>query len=325
MSAVRDHGGDLDRAIAEFGGARHDWLDLSTGINRRPWPAPPIARAMLGALPHARDIEALAGAAKAAYGASEIAACLPLAGAQAAIQLVPRIRASGHVRILGPTYNEHAAAFRIAGWHVEQVTELSALHGADAAVVVNPNNPTGRAIPPRELHALADRIPLVIIDESFGDVAPSLSLCPDLGRPGLIVLRSFGKFYGLAGLRLGFALGARADLDALAALAGPWQVSGPALAIGTRALADRDWAVAMRAQLASDARRLDALAAGAGWKLEGGTNLFRLYDVGDGRVGQAAFAGVHIWTRRFPRRARWLRLGLPGPEAEWERVACALG
>lgn len=321
---ARDHGGDLDAAMTAYGGAPGDWLDLSTGINRRPWPAPAIDPQTLRTLPHARDTCALVRAAKTAYRAAEGAACLPLAGAQAAIQLVPRIRAAGHVRILGPTYNEHAASFRAAGWQVEDVREPSALAGADAAVVVNPNNPDGRAIAPEALIALADRIPLLIVDESFGDVAPTLSLCPHLGQPGLIVLRSFGKFYGLAGLRLGFVVGAPADLEALEALAGPWPVSGPALALGTRGLADRDWAAAMRAQLDLDAGRLDALAATAGWSPTGGTDLFRLYDVGDAAAVQAALAHAQIWTRRFAWHANWLRLGLPGPEAEWQQVARAL-
>jgi len=140
----------------------------------------------------------------------------------------------------------------------------------------------------------------------------------------LLILRSFGKFYGLAGVRLGFALGAAADIDALAAQAGPWPVSGAALAIGRRALLDRDWAVTTSARLKRDCRRLDALVQSHGWTLIGGTPLFRLYDTTDARAAQARLATARIWSRIFSARVGWLRLGLPGDEPEWLRLAAAL-
>ncbi len=247
---------------------------------------------------------------------------LPVAGAQAAIQLLPRLAPPGCVAILSPTYNEHAAAFRAAGWQVEDTSDIAALAGADAAVVVNPNNPDGRRHTPGDLTALAARVGLLIVDESFADPTPDLSLCPTLGRPGLIVLRSLGKFTGLAGLRLGFALGAPSDIARLAELAGPWAVSGPALALGAAALADTAWTQATRARLAADARRLDALAP---WPLAGGTALFRTYDTPDAAAAQDHLARARIWSRIFPWSTRWLRLGLPGEPTEWDRLAAALG
>ena len=153
---------------------------------------------------------------------------------------------------------------------------------------------------------------------------PELSLAPEAGRSGLLILRSFGKFYGLAGARLGFALGSAADIDVLAAQAGPWPVSGVAIAIGRRALLDRDWAIRTSARLDRDSRRLDALIQSQGWKLVGGTPLFRLYDTGDARATQARLAAAHIWSRIFSERPDWLRLGLPGDETEWARLAAAL-
>lgn len=322
---MRDHGGDLGAAIARFGGAPSDWIDLSTGINRRPWPLPPLPGAVLRSLPGLEEVAACAAAARAAYGTPPGLACLPVAGAQAAIRLVPALRPAGRAGVLGPTYNEHAAAFAAAGWQVREVADLDGLRGFDAVVVVNPNNPDGRRWPPQSLRALAGRNGLVVIDESFADADPSTSLCPTLeDAPGIVVLRSFGKFYGLAGLRLGFALGPEAEIALLRDLAGPWAVSGPALFAGRLALADAAWAEATRARLAAEAGRLDRLAGAAGWRLVGGAGPFRLYDTGDAAAAQARLAGRRIWSRAFPYSDTWLRLGLPGSEAEWEALALAL-
>lgn len=325
---MRDHGGDLGTARARFGGAAEEWLDLSTGINRQPYPAPPPPLSALRDLPGAEDMAACAAAARAAWGVAEAAACLPLAGAQAAIRLLPGLRPPGRAAVLGPTYNEHAAAFASAGWTVTEVGDIGDLKGFDAVVVVNPNNPDGRRLAPEAMLALAEANGLAVIDESFADVAPEVSACGGLGRPGAVVLRSFGKFWGLAGLRLGFALGAPAEIAALAALAGPWPVSGPALAAGRVALADRPWAAATRARLAAEALRLDGLAAAAGWRKAGwrgagGTDLFRLYETPDAAAAQARLARGRVWSRIFPWSPRLLRLGLPGAPAEWAQLAGA--
>jgi cobalamin biosynthesis protein CobC len=321
---VRDHGGDLGTAIARYGGAPADWIDLSTGINRISYPLPPPSDRAVRALPGAEDSAACAAAARRAYGAPEAAACLPVAGAQAAIRLLPGLRPPGRAAVLAPTYNEHAAAFSAAGWSVAEVGELDALRGFDAAVVVNPNNPDGRRSPPEALLTLAGTVGLLVVDESFADVDPALSLCPYLGGPGLLVLRSFGKFFGLAGLRLGFVLGARAEIERLAETAGPWPVSGPALEAGRLALPDAAWAEATRARLAAGAARLDRLTAAAGWRPAGGTGLFRLYYTADAAAARRALARARIWSRAFAYSARWLRLGLPGPEHEWDQLADAL-
>ncbi len=319
---MRDHGGNLDVACARFGGRLEDWIDLSTGINRRPYPVPPLAPQHWHALPSRSDIDALHAAARQAYGSS--ASVLAVAGAQAAIQLLPRLMPPGRARILAPTYNEFAPMLAGAGWQVEDVGEVEALAGADLAVVVNPNNPDGRGHDPAKLLALLSRVKRLVIDESFADAVPQLSLAAAAGRAGLLVLRSFGKFYGLAGLRLGFVLGGADDIAALDAMAGPWPISGAAIEIGRKALLDRDWASATRARLETDARRLDGSAMSLGWRLIGGTPLFRLYDVGDAVAAQERLARARIWSRIFRDKPNWLRLGLPGDETEWMRLAEAL-
>ena len=319
---MQDHGGNLDVAKRRFGGSAEDWIDLSTGINRRAYPARELAPRDLCALPLRSEIESLHDAARQAYGTS--APVLALAGAQAAIQLLPRLTDPGRARILAPTYNEYAPRLAAAGWQVEEVGDLDALAGADLAVVVNPNNPDGRRHDAIELLGLRLLVNRLVVDESFVDAVPDLSLAPEAGREGLLILRSFGKFYGLAGLRLGFVLGPEADVAVLSTMAGPWPVSGPAISIGRRALLDRDWATATRSRLARDTLRLDALADATGWTLVGGTPLFRLYDVGDAKAVQERLARAKIWSRVFERHRGWLRLGLPGEESEWARLADAL-
>ncbi|MGB1033654.1 MAG: threonine-phosphate decarboxylase CobD [Primorskyibacter sp.] len=326
---MRDHGGDLDRAIAQYGGMPRDWLDLSTGINPDAYPVPDLNARAWTALPTKADLRALEHAAARAYGAQ--GPLVALAGAQAAIQLVPRLQPNTPrptprpcARVLGPTYNEHGAALRAAGWAVDVVVGLEDLAGADLAVVVNPNNPDGQAHDPQALERLAPTVGRLVVDESFGDVTPGLSMVPGLhiGPSNIMVLRSFGKFYGLAGVRLGFALGQRAEIDHLREMAGPWAVSGPAVAIGQAALRDTDWHIRTRAALVTGAARLDALACAAGWTLVGGTSLFRTYRTPDAATAQARLATHHIWSRIFPYDPHWIRLGLP-PQTRWPQVDAA--
>ncbi|MBB4362661.1 cobalamin biosynthetic protein CobC [Bradyrhizobium sp. CIR18] len=316
---MREHGGNLDLAQQHFGGRAEDWIDLSTGINRLPYPVAEIDPRYWNALPSRSDLNALHQAAQQAYRTS--APIVAMGGAQAAIQLLPQLVPTGRARILAPTYNEYAGVLSAAGWDVQEASELDALAGADLAIVVNPNNPGGQHHAPKDLLALLPRVGRLVIDESFVDAVPLLSLASEAGRRGLLILRSFGKFFGLAGLRLGFAIGNAADIGKLSSMSGPWPVSGAAIAIGCRALRDDAWAEATSARLARDCVRLDAIAHAQGWMLLGGTPLFRLYETPGALAAQERLARSHIWSRVFAQRPTWLRLGLPGSEAEWTRLA----
>ena len=303
-----DHGGGVDAAAARFGGDRAGWLDLSTGINPVAYPLPDLPAWCWNTLPDRAAAERLTGAARRFWGVTEAAAVLAAPGASALIARIPGLAAAGAVSIPGPTYNEHAAAFTAAGWRLGEGT---------ARVVVHPNNPDGQF---REVQPGG----LLIIDESFCDVAPERSLIGLADQPGVIVLKSFGKFWGLAGVRLGFAMGDPGLISRLAEMLGPWPVSGPALVIGAAALTDQVWAMATRARLVADAARLDGLMTGRGAALVGGTTLFRLYDVAEATAWQDRLARAQIWTRVFPYNRRWLRLGLPGTAAGWAQLEAAL-
>lgn len=313
MDGKPDHGGGIDSAAARWGGTRADWLDLSTGINPVPYPTPPLPADAWTALPDAAAAARLEAAARAFWQVPEGAALLATNGASAPIALLPHLLPPAQVRIDAPTYNEHARAFRAAGWTLTEGP-------AQAMVAVHPNNPDGRLWRADQIDAPA----LAIIDESFGEVTPGQSLIALATRPGTVVLKSFGKFWGLAGLRLGFAIGDPALIHQLATRLGPWPVSGPALAIATAALTDTAWTQATRDRLAQDAARLDELVTDRGATLVGGTDLFRLYDTGDAQAWQEGLARHRILGRVFPYSSRWLRLGLPGTPQHWQRLSAAL-
>jgi cobalamin biosynthetic protein CobC len=305
----RDHGGRLDAAAARWGGRPSDWLDLSTGINPVPFPLPELPATAWTRLPD-RDAEAaLDAAARSFWAVPDTHGIVAAPGASALIALLPRLWPAGTADIPGPTYSEHEAAFRAAGWRIGR-------EGATARILVNPNNPDGR-----RRHA-ADLLPgaLNILDESFADAMPEAAL----PHGTQITLKSFGKFWGLAGLRLGFAIAPRRTAGRIAEALGPWPVSGPALAIGAAALTSRRWAGSTRARLAADAARLDALLAAHNATLAGGTPLFRLFHVDDAARWGDHLARARILVRRFAQAPGWLRFGLPGAEAAWNRLEEAL-
>jgi cobalamin biosynthesis protein CobC len=321
------HGGALEVARQLAPGAPEPWIDLSTGINPHTYPLPDLEPEAWSRLPESGALARLEAAAARRYG---VAAGNVVAGpgSQALIQALARILPHGAVGALAPTYGGFAAAFAAAGAHVVEAKRLEDMGALDAAIVVNPNNPDGRIISRAallDLHArLVRRGGVLIVDEAFADFdAETESLAPSLPS-GAVVLRSFGKAYGLAGLRLGFALASPELVPLLRAALGPWPVSGPAIGIGIHALTDSDWVEAMRERLRKDAARLDTLLHAAGWRIIGGTRLFRLAAHANARAAFERLLVAGILTRPFAEAPDWLRFGIPGDENAWERLAAAL-
>lgn len=324
------HGGALSAALDRFGGRREDWLDLSTGINPMPAPLPPLPSDLFTRLPEA-DLEREAyEAARHHYGATATAGIVAAPGSQALISLLPHLLPGGAAAILRPAYGEHARAFAAAGHRVCAVANVDEVpDGVAVAVFVNPNNPDGRRFERRSLLALGGRLAArggwLVVDEAFMDGDPRESLAGEAGRPGLVVLRSFGKFFGLAGLRLGFALTTPALAASLAARLGPWAVSGPALHAGARLMADPRTVDRLRREIAARGRETRNAIADAGFTPQGDAGLFALVETLHAGAVFQALARRHILVRPFADPADWLRFGLVRNEGEAARLARALG
>ncbi len=323
------HGGNVNAARRLFPDAPEPWIDLSTGINPVPYPIGDIPAPAFTRLPEPSALAALESAARLAYGAKPSAEVVAAPGTQAIIQWLPYIFPAKRVGILGHTYGEYAQCWRAAGADVVSANTLGDFETCDAGVLANPNNPDGRIVAPAELTAAAASFAakggLLVVDEAFMDVMPlSQSLTPVLPDAGAIVLRSFGKTYGLAGVRLGFGIAPQELGARLRAALGPWAVSGPAIEIGRRALADRAWLARTTASLTRDAERLDHLLKMTGFTVVGGTPLFRLAEREDADVWFRRLGRAGILTRPFPARPGALRFGIPSDETGWVRLETAL-
>ena len=320
-----EHGGRLRTAAKQYGIAVQDWLDLSTGINPNGWPVPAIPASCWHRLPE--DDDGLEQAACDYYGAESL---LAVAGSQAAIQALPRLRKPCRVGVISPGYAEHAYAWQRAGHQViavdhdrigEIVTQL------DVLLLIHPNNPTGARYSRQHLldwhQMLSARSGWLVVDEAFMDITPEHSLVPLANREGLIVLRSLGKFFGLAGARIGFVCAQTDILQQLKSCLGPWTISGAARWLARQALYDRHWQQSMRQTLLYHGERLQALLARYELMTEGGCVLFHWVKTDAAAQIHSHLARQGILTRLFSEPAS-LRFGLPATEADWQRLESAL-
>ena len=318
-----EHGGRLRRAAQQYGIPLSDWLDLSTGINPHAWPVPPIPADAWHRLPE--DGDGLETAAAAYYGTDQL---LAVAGSQPAIQALPTLIPGERVTVLAPTYAEHPHAWRSRTLRAVTAEAVdTAIDDSDVLLLVHPNNPSGARFSRDRLlawHArLAARGGWLVVDEAFIDADPTESLAAATGRANLVVLRSLGKFFGLAGARVGFVLAPAELRQRLADLLGPWTLSGPARHVARAALADRPWQEAMRECLQGEAARLADLLRHSGLGEPAGPALFQWVRHADAPTVQDYLARAGILVRRFDNPAS-LRFGLPPDEAGWARLAAAL-
>jgi cobalamin biosynthesis protein CobC len=321
-----EHGGRLHRAAREYGIPVEQWLDLSTGISPFGWPVAPIPPSLWQRLPE--DDDGLADAAKTYYHAPHV---LPVAGSQAAIQALPGLRARSRVGVLSPGYAEHAHAWRCAGHDVYQETVEVLFDPAkqwDVVVLIHPNNPGAERFEQNELlrmHAqLSARGGWLIVDEAFMDATPEQSLCRHTDRDGLIVLRSAGKFFGLAGARAGFVCASADILQSLQNKLGPWTLSGPTRFVLQQALNDRAWHAPARKRLHDQSARLAALLSSHGVHPWAGTAFFQWCKRADATALHRQLARRGILVRLFEDPAS-LRFGLPPDDASLARLDAALG
>lgn len=307
-----EHGGRLRAAAQRWNIPAADWLDLSTGIAPWPYPVPPVPASVWQRLPEAGD--GLEAAARDYYGAPHV---LPLAGSQAAIQALPRLFPCGRVAIPSPIYNEHPSAWAAAGH-----TIVGWQDAADYAVVCNPTNPTGLVYSPAHLLTRARSVRLLVVDEAFIDADTTASMV-GCAADNVVVLRSLGKFFGLAGARVGCAIAAPGLLGRLGEVLGPWTVGGPARWAARHAYADRAWQTAQRGRLHDAAARLAGLLRAVGLADPTGTALFQYVGTPDAAELFARLAQRGILVRLFA-APQALRFGLPATEDEWQRLGNTL-
>lgn len=315
------HGGDLAAARRLFARAPEPWIDLSTGINPEPYPFSALPAEVFTRLPGPGQLDALEAVAARRYGAPCNAEIVAAPGTQALIQLLPRLHQAKSVGILGFTYGEYQRVWHDAGLTPHVMEDLDALARCDLAIIVNPNNPDGRRVPAADLTALAGHLArkggLLVVDEAFMDLLPAdHSLVPILPAHGALVLRSFGKTYGLPGVRLGFALTNAALAEKLRHMLGPWAVSGPAIEIGRLALEDDRWFESLPQRVARRAASVEAAMPLCGANLIGGTPLFRLFAHTEAEHLFQRFGREGVLLRHFPARPEWLRVGLVAQDFE---------
>ena len=333
------HGGRLGDARALHPNAPEPWIDLSTGINPKPYPAPRASAAARARLPEPQQLRELEASAARAFGVDESDRVAAVAGSEAALRLIPHVLGpTREACIAGPTYSSHADAWQRVGVRPLNLTAPAAtpsnvneIATGTVFTLVNPNNPDGHVTERERVLALHDELAardgFLAVDEAFADVEPACSVAAEAGSaryPRLIVFRSFGKFFGLAGLRLGFVIAAPSTAARFRGLLGDWPVTADTIAAGLAAYADKSWAERTRARLRSAARRLDALLTRNGFILVGGTSLFRLArsDGARSRFEQLLHAGILV--RPFDHDPTLLRFGLPRGSAAWRRLTTAL-
>jgi len=308
------HGGDLAAARRLFPNAPEPWIDLSTGINPEPYPIPHLPPEIFARLPDADRLASLERIAARRYRVPPAMEIVAAPGTQALIQILPRLHQAKSVGILGFTYNEYQRVWREGGVEPRIVENLDALSACDIAIIVNPNNPDGRLVATEDLATLARHLArkggLLVVDEAFMDLLPaSQSLVPMLPEAGALVLRSFGKTYGLPGLRLGFAIAGELIAARLRAMLGPWAVAGPAIEIARAALADDAWLAALPERLAHQAAIVESCLSRCGAQKIGATPLFQLFAHPQAEKLFRQFGREGVLLRRFPERPDWLRAG----------------
>ncbi|MEO0607124.1 MAG: threonine-phosphate decarboxylase CobD [Pseudomonadota bacterium] len=322
------HGGELDRMRAAYPAAPPPWVDLSTGINPWPYPATDVSPEAHAQLPTARAYKACVEAFAGSIGAPAGSVLLS-PGSELLIRLLPTVLGLKRVAILDPTYGDHAEVWHRAGCQtIETMTPLEYANDVDAVVVCNPNNPDGKRFERDALFAahatLQTRGGYLIIDEAYADLSPDLSLAASGGRAGLIVFRSFGKFYGLAGLRLGALLAPETVRAQLSDQLGVWPISSAALEIGRRAYADEAWQSETRIALQRARKALDQLLRQHDLDISGGTDLFRFVHIEHASNVWDHLARSGIYVRKFSNLPHHLRIGLPKDPTETERLSAAL-
>ncbi len=325
----RVHGGKVEAARAAFPGSPEPWIDLSTGICPWSYPLTSPPSSAFTRLPEPEVITELEQAAASCFGVADPSRVIATPGSDQALRIAGALLKDKHVAVVRPGYSGHILAWKARKPDEIVAEELDwAARNHDVVVLANPNNPDGRTIRREHLieaaEVLASRGGVLLVDEAFADAAPELSVS-DAAGAGLIVFRSFGKFFGLAGLRLGFVIANAEWAAGFRQLLGDWPITGPTAVIATAAYRDREWQTAQRARLANGAARLNSVLNKSRLEVIGGTVLFRLARACNADAVFRQLTAAGILTRPFANDPTLLRVGLPSNDSQWKRLEQALG
>ncbi len=321
MTGLRAHGGRVDLAATLYPDAPTPWIDLSTGINPCAWRSDPLPPVDLTTLPSPASIAVLEEAAAAMFG-TDSACVLALPGSEIGLRLLAGLDLPRPARFVAPSYATHAEVFG----HASAVMRPTIDNIEDGTLLLaNPNNPDGLLDKPERLLAVTRNGAWLVVDEAFVDLVPSYSIVPHL-RPSdrVIVFRSFGKTFGLPGVRLGFMIAPPAQVAAMRHQLGSWPVSACAVAYGTAAYRDSAWIDATRLACIARAARLDTMLARHGLHATGACPLFRLVESSAAAAIFNRLAHAGILTRTFDHAPHWLRIGLPRDDIAFDRLDRAL-
>jgi cobalamin biosynthetic protein CobC len=338
------HGGQLSNMARRYQIEEKDWLDLSTGIAPIAYPVGILPSACWQRLP--QHNERLLQAARRYYQTPNV---LPTPGSQSIIQMLPQFcstRGFARSKVWLPKvgYQEHRKAWQKAGYQTidyTDINELDQIKPKDIVLLINPNNPTGALYSKEHVCQLLEEIHskqgLLIIDEAFMDATGQQSMAQELGRrnratsnpalstetssssdyadntdksEALIILRSVGKFFGLAGVRLGFVLASESWLSAMSSSLGPWAVSGPAQFVGERALTDHRWQEEQRIVLTRLSSALETVLTQAFAQPVQGTSLFKTVRTPQAPAIFEALCQQGIYVRLCDEKDA-LRFGIP--------------
>lgn len=306
-----EHGGNIDKAINIYGGKKNEWIDLSTGISPDSYPVPLILPSDWRELPTIGEVQKLELIIQSQLNTSSQVAVSP--GSQIAIHLLPSLMKKKNVTILNPTYEDYSFSFKNAGYRVRFCENFEKLSESEIVVIVNPNNPDGKVYDVKKLLTLSKNVKILIVDESFNEASKAKSITSYITKEtdNIIVIKSFGKFYGLAGLRLGFIFSGEKIIYKFKNLLGNWPISKVSIKIASQALQDKKWKIKNQKNLIKTVKSLDEIMKNINLDFAGGTNLFRLYFTENASILQKLLAQKYIWSRIFSYSKNWLRLGIP--------------
>jgi threonine-phosphate decarboxylase len=280
MKTNFEHGGNVFAVARALGVSPSEILDFSANINPL-GPAPGVRDALMdafGSIVHYPDSHCteLREALALSHGLNPSNICVAN-GSTELIYLLPRLARKKRALVIAPSFSEYANALLRDDCRVDYLVlkscdgfalpldllEERLNDGFDLCILGNPGNPSGRLYSLAEVkdifHLCRSAGSMLVLDEAFMDFCEEESAKHMASASGgIIVLRSMTKFHAMPGLRLGYCVGSKENIERIASIREPWSVNTPAQAAGLASLADPEYAAATRRMMAAERQHLMA-------------------------------------------------------------------